>query len=69
MSNNTVALVKTAYEKTTFANQQQLDDFIKCSDPVTGYLYFMDNFFYIQHPTRGSMLYHPWDFQKELIHT
>jgi hypothetical protein len=29
----------------------------------------MDNFFYIQHPTKGSMLYHPWDYQKKLIHT
>lgn len=69
MSTNTTALIKTPYEKTTFANQQQLDDFVKCSDPIMGYLYFMDNFFYIQHPTRGSLLYHPWDFQKELIHT
>ena len=29
----------------------------------------MDNFFHIQHPTRGSMVYHPWDYQKRLIHT
>jgi hypothetical protein len=62
-------LIKTPYAKTVFANDQQLDDFIKCSDPVKGYLYFMDNFFYIQHPTRGSMLYHPWDYQERLIET
>jgi hypothetical protein len=29
----------------------------------------MDNFFYIQHPTRGAIQYHPWDFQKKLIDT
>jgi hypothetical protein len=29
----------------------------------------MDNFFYIQHPTKGSMVYHPYDYQKRLIDT
>jgi len=29
----------------------------------------MDHFFYIQHPTRGKMLYHPFDYQKRLINT
>lgn len=62
-------LIKTPYAKTVFANDQQLEDFIKCSDPATGYLYFMDNFFMIQHPTRGAMNYHPWDFQERLIET
>jgi hypothetical protein len=65
----TATLIKSPYAKTNFANDKELEDFVKCSDPVTGYLYFMDNFFYIQHPTRGSMLYHPWDFQKRLIDT
>jgi len=62
-------LVKQPYVKTVFKTQQELDDFIKCCDPQTGYLYFMDNFFYIQHPTRGSMLYHPYEYQERLIHT
>jgi hypothetical protein len=65
----TSTLVKTPYVKTKFATQKQLDDFIKCCDPKTGYLYFMDNFFYIQHPTKGSMVYHPWAYQERLIHT
>jgi hypothetical protein len=65
----TASLVKTPYVKTKFATQKELDDFIMCCDPVTGYLYFMDNFFHIQHPTKGSMVYHPWDYQKRLIHT
>jgi hypothetical protein len=61
-------LVKTPYKKTTFTDKQ-LEEFMKCADPVTGPMYFMDNFFYIQHPTRGKMLYHPFDYQKRLIDT
>ena len=62
-------LVKTPYKKTKFKTDKDLEDYIKCCDPNTGHLYFMDNFFMIQHPTRGSMHYHPWDFQKGLIET
>ena len=63
------SLVKTPYQKTKFKTQKELDDFVKCCDPDTGYLYFMDNFFMIQHPTRGSMVYHPWEYQQRLIET
>jgi hypothetical protein len=62
------ALVKTPYKRTTFSDDQ-LREFMACADPVTGPQYFMDNFFYIQHPTRGKMLYHPFDYQKRLIDT
>jgi hypothetical protein len=68
MSGST-SLVKTPYQKTKFKTQKELDDFVKCCDPDTGYLYFMDNFFMIQHPTRGSMNYHPWKYQERLIET
>lgn len=63
------SLVKDPYTKTKFKNDKELQDFIKCCDPVTGYLYFMDNFFIIQHPTKGSMVYHPYGYQKRLINT
>jgi hypothetical protein len=66
---NGSSFVKTPYTKTVFNTDQELQDFIKCCDPDTGYLHFMDNFFYIQHPTKGSMVYHPWEYQKRLIHT
>jgi hypothetical protein len=66
---NTPTLVKDPYVKTKFADETELNDFIKCCDPDTGYLYFMDNFFMIQHPTKGSMNYHPWEFQERLIDT
>ena len=66
---STQTLIKDPYVKTVFKTQQELDDFVKCCDPKTGYLHFMDNFFYIQHPTRGSMVYHPWAYQRRLIET
>jgi hypothetical protein len=66
---STQTLIKDPYVKTVFKTQQELDDFVKCCDPKTGYLHFMDNFFMIQHPTRGSMVYHPWAYQRRLIET
>jgi len=63
-----VSLVKTPYKITTFTNEQ-LVEFMKCADPVTGPEYFMDHYFYIQHPIKGKVLYHPFDYQKRLIHT
>jgi len=68
-NNNAPSLVKNPYTKTVFKTDKELQDFIKCCDPDTGYLYFMDNFFMIQHPTKGSMVYHPWPYQKRLIET
>jgi hypothetical protein len=38
-----------------------------CMDPVTGPLYFCKNFLKIQHPTRGSIPFEPYDFQERLI--
>lgn len=48
---------------------EQIDEFACCADPITGPEYFMDHFFYIQHPVRGRMVYHPYEYQKRLIHT
>ncbi len=61
-------LVKAPHKRQTYTDEQ-LAEFVACADPVTGPMYFMDNFFYIQHPTRGKMLYHPFDYQKRLINT
>ena len=61
-------LVKAPYRRQHWTDEQ-LEEFMKCADPVAGPQYFMDNFFYIQHPTRGKMLYHPFDYQKRLIDT
>lgn len=61
-------LIKAPYKKHQYS-EQELTEFLGCADPDTGPAYFMDNFFYIQHPTRGKMLYHPYDYQKRLIET
>ena len=61
-------LVKAPHRKEVYSDQE-LTEFALCADPANGPLYFMDNFFYIQHPTRGKMLYHPFDYQKRLIAT
>lgn len=66
---NTPSLIKDPYKKTLFRTPKEIEEFTKCCDPETGYYYFMDNFFMIQHPTRGAMRYHPYDYQKRLIET
>jgi hypothetical protein len=68
MSITESTLVKAPYRQ-QYWTDQQLEEFMKCADPVSGPQYFMDNFFYIQHPTKGKMLYHPFDYQKRLIDT
>jgi hypothetical protein len=56
-----LTLVKAPYRAQTYSDQQ-LTEFVAAADPATGPIYFMDNFFYIQHPTRGRMQYHPFDY-------
>jgi len=68
MSQTESTLVKAPYRQQHWTDQQ-LAEFMACADPVTGPEYFMDHFFHIQHPTRGKMLYHPFDYQKRLINT
>lgn len=68
MKNNTLdtVLVKSPHRKQVYT-EQELAEFAACADSVDGPMYFMDNFFYIQHPTRGKMVYHPYDYQRRLI--
>ena len=59
-------LVKAPHRREVYS-EQELEEFARCADPVTGPMYFLDNFFYIQHPVRGKMLYHPFEYQRRLI--
>jgi len=68
MAQDVSTLIKTPYKNTAFTNEQ-LEEFLRCADPDTGPEYFMDHFFHIQHPTKGKMLYHPFEYQKRLIDT
>ena len=68
MAKNEIVLVKTPHKREVYT-EEQIQEFARCADPVDGPMYFMDNFFYIQHPTRGRMLYHPFEYQRRLIDT
>lgn len=59
--------VKDPNQPAEFKTQKDFDDFVKCCDPVNGYMYFLENFYYIQHPTKGSMLFKPFAYQKNLV--
>lgn len=61
-------LVKAPHRRMPYT-EQQVEEFVKCADPVAGPQYFMANFFYIQHPLHGKMLYQPYEFQERLIDT
>ena len=61
-------LVKKPHTTESYTNEQ-LIEFAKCADPITGPEYFMSNYFYIQHPTKGRMLYQPFEYQKGLINS
>jgi hypothetical protein len=61
-------LIKKAHQRESYT-EQQLEEFMKCADPVDGPFYFLDNFFYIQHPMKGKMLYHAYEYQQRLIET
>jgi len=59
-------LTKKAHKKDKFT-EEQVSDLLKCADPETGYHYFCENFFYIQHPTKGKMLFEPFAYQDRLL--
>lgn len=59
-------LVKRAYTKVSYT-KEQIDELKACMDPVTGPLYFMSNFMYVQHSTKGKQRFIPYPFQLDLI--
>jgi hypothetical protein len=61
-------LIKKAHKQERFT-EQQIQDLIECADPITGYLYFAKNFFYIQHPVKGKLLFEPYTYQINLLHS
>ena len=61
-------LVKKPYARSVYTDEQ-VKEFALCTDSETGPDYFLRHFFYIQHPTKGRMLYQPFDYQTRLIDT
>jgi hypothetical protein len=62
------AIIKAPYKKMSYTEQHILE-IARCADPITGPQYFMDNYFFIQHPTKGAIQYHPFEYQERLIDT
>jgi Terminase large subunit, T4likevirus-type, N-terminal/Terminase RNaseH-like domain len=62
------AIIKTPYKKMSYT-EEQIREIARCADPVSGPQYFMDNYFHIQHPVKGAIQYHPFDYQERLIDT
>lgn len=59
-------LVKKAHSKATYTTDQ-IRELRNCMHPDSGPMYFLENFMYIQHPTKGRMLFTPYEFQKGLV--
>jgi hypothetical protein len=59
-------LIKAPHKRQSFT-EIEINEFMDSADPATGPAYFLDHFFYIQHPTRGKMLYHPFEYQERLV--
>jgi hypothetical protein len=61
-------LIKKAHKQERFT-EEQINDLLMCSDPEEGYMYFVQNFFHIQHPTRGKVKFEPYEYQHRLLHS
>lgn len=58
-------LVKKAHTKESFT-EIHVQELLACSQD-DGYHFFTQNFFYIQHPVKGKMLFEPFEYQKRLL--
>jgi hypothetical protein len=61
-------LIKKANRQERFT-EQQIQELSMCADPDNGYEFFCRNFFYIQHPVKGKLLFDPYEFQVRLLHS
>ena len=59
-------LVKKAYVTQRWT-AEDVENLEKCMDPVKGPHFFLDNFFFIQHPVKGKLKYEAFDYQRRLI--
>jgi len=61
-------LIKKAHRQESYTHEQ-IQEFAACADSKTGPMYFLNNFFTIQHPVKGQLKYSPYEFQKNLLDT
>lgn len=62
------ALTKRAHIKQQWT-EQQIQDMLLCMDPDNGFLYFAKNYFHIQHPVKGKLLFDPYEYQINLLNS
>ena len=55
-------ITKKANQKETFS-EDQINDLMQCMDPDNGYLYFAEQFAFIQHPVQGKIEFKPYEYQ------
>lgn len=65
---NTNEVVKKANKLTAYTPEQE-EELKKCSDPITGPLYFALTFFKVPVPGKGPSNLEPYAFQEKLLHT
>ena len=70
MSNKSLdgVLTKKAHTREKFS-EEQIQDLVECSNSKTGFEYFAKKFFFIQHPVEGKMLFQPYEYQRNLLHS
>ena len=61
--NNGSGLIKQAHQQQKFT-EEEIQIYVTCLDDPH---FFLDNFFYIQHATKGQMQYQAFEYQKKLI--
>lgn len=59
-------LVKKA-NKVQKWTEKDIEELMRCKDPDTGPDYFINNFFFIQHPVQGKIQYNAYPYQTELL--
>ena len=59
-------LTKKAHVKERYT-EQEIVDMAACMDPEHGHQYFAKNFFFIQHPVKGKLLFQPFQYQERLL--
>jgi hypothetical protein len=59
-------LVKRAHTRESYTDEQLLE-LARCADRDTGPDYFINNFFWIQHPRRGRIPYKAYGYQTRLL--
>lgn len=66
MSRTDDKLIKRPHRAESWT-EHQISEIARCLNPLTGPVHYLSNYFYIQHPVRGQVLYQPYDYQRRLL--